>query len=62
MHQKYVHQESRIPQFEREVFEIEKGVGEGKGLKDNFKKTKVMVSGSKGEVLQSKVDPSAVVG
>ena len=26
-------------------------------LKANLKKTKVMVSGSKGEVLQSKVDP-----
>ena len=28
-----------------------------KGLKVNFKKTKVMLSGSKDEVLQSKVDP-----
>ena len=32
---------------------------ESKGLKVNFKKTKVMVSGSKGEVLKSKVDPCA---
>ena len=30
-----------------------------KGLKVNLKKTKVMMSGSKGEVLKSKVDSSA---
>ena len=30
---------------------------ESKGLKVNLKKTRVMVSGSKGEVLKSKVDP-----
>ena len=30
---------------------------EGKGLKVNLKKTKVMVSGSKSEVLKSKNDP-----
>ena len=35
---------------------------ESKGLKVNFKKTKVMVSGSKGEVLNSKVDPCAKYG
>ena len=32
---------------------------ESKGLKVNFKKTKVMVSGLKGEVLENKVDPCA---
>ena len=35
---------------------------ESKGLKANLKKTKVMVSGSKGEVLKSKVDPCAKCG
>ena len=35
---------------------------ESKGLKVNLKKTKVMVSGSKGEVLKSKVDPCAKCG
>ena len=30
---------------------------ESKGLKVKLKKTKVIVSGSKGEVLKSKVDP-----
>ena len=32
---------------------------ESKGLKVNLKKTKVMVSGSKDEVLKSKADPVA---
>ena len=32
---------------------------ESKGMKVNLKKTKVMVSGSKGEVLKSEVDPCA---
>ena len=32
---------------------------ESKGLKVNLKKTKLMVSGLKGEVLKSKVDPCA---
>ena len=35
---------------------------ERKGLKVNLKKTKVMVSGSEGEVLESKVDPYAKCG
>ena len=35
---------------------------ESKWLKVNLKKTKVMVSGSKGEILESKVDPSAKCG
>ena len=35
---------------------------ESKGLKVNLKKTKVMVSGSKGEVLKSKVDPCVKCG
>ena len=35
---------------------------ESKRLKMNLKKTKVMVSGSKGEVLKSKVDPCAKCG
>ena len=35
---------------------------ESKGLKVNLKKTKVMVSVSKGEVLKSKVDPCAKCG
>ena len=35
---------------------------ESKGLKVNLKKTKVMVSGSKGEVLKSKVDPCTNCG
>ena len=37
---------------------MERGV-ESKGLKVNLKKTKVIMSGSKGEVLKSKVDPCA---
>ena len=32
---------------------------ENKGMKVNFKKTKVMVNSSKGEVPKSKVDPCA---
>ena len=35
---------------------------ESKGLKVNLKKTKVMVSGWKGEVLKSTVDPYAKCG
>ena len=35
---------------------------ESKGMKVNIKKTKVMVGGSKGEVLKSKVDPCAKYG
>ena len=35
---------------------------ESKGPKVNLKKTKVMMSGSKGEVLRSKVDPCAKCG
>ena len=35
---------------------------ERKGLKVDLKKTKVMVSGSKGEVVKSKVDPCAKCG
>ena len=35
---------------------------ESKQLKVNLKKTKVMVSGSKGEVFKSKVDPCAKCG
>ena len=35
---------------------------ESKGLKVNLENTKVMVSGSKGEVLKSKVDPCAKCG
>ena len=35
---------------------------ESKGLKVNLKKTKVMVSGSKDEVLKSRVDPCAECG
>ena len=35
---------------------------ESKRLKVNLKKTKVMVSGSKGEVLKSKFDPRAKCG
>ena len=35
---------------------------ESKGLKVNLKKPKVMMSGSKGEVLKSKVDPCAKCG
>ena len=35
---------------------------ESKGLKVNLKKTKVMMSGSKGEVLKSKVDACAKCG
>ena len=35
---------------------------ESKSLKVNLKKTKVVVSGSKGEVLKSKVDPCAKCG
>ena len=33
-----------------------------KGLKVNIRKTKVMVSGSEGELFKSKVDPSGVCG
>ena len=35
---------------------------ERKGLKVNLKKNKVMVNGSKGEVLKSKADPCAKCG
>ena len=35
---------------------------ESKGLKVNLENTKVMVNGSKGEVLKSKVDPCAKCG
>ena len=35
---------------------------ESKGLQVNIKKTKVMVSGLKGEVLESKVDPCVKCG
>ena len=35
---------------------------ESKRLKVNLKKTKVMLSGSKGEVLKCKVDPCAKCG
>ena len=35
---------------------------ESKGLKVNLKKTKVIMSGSKGEVLKSKADPCAKCG
>ena len=35
---------------------------ESKGLKVNLKKTKVMVSNSKSEVIKSKVDPCAKRG
>ena len=41
----------------KEKFFKWKEVFESKGLKVNLKKTKVMVSGSKGEVIKSKVDP-----
>ena len=45
----------------KEKFEW-KEVFESKGLKVNLKKTKVIVSGSKSEVLKSKVDPCAKCG
>ena len=35
---------------------------ESKGLKVNLKKTKVIISGSKGEVIKSKVNPCAKCG
>ena len=46
----------------KEKFLKWKDAFESKGLKVNLKKTKVMVSGSKGEVLKSKVDPCAKCG
>ena len=46
----------------KEKFFKWKKVFESKGLKVNFKKTKVIVSGLKGEVLKSKVDPYAKCG
>ena len=44
--------------FETEIFKRKKAF-ESKGLKVNIKKTKVVVSGSKGEILKSKVDQCA---
>ena len=41
----------------KEKFLKWKDAFESKGLKVDLKKTKLMVSGSKGEVLKSKVDP-----
>ena len=46
----------------KEKFLKWKEVFESKGLKVNLKKTKVMVSGSKGEKLKSKLDPCAKSG
>ena len=46
----------------REKFQKWKDAFECKGLKVNLKKTKVMVSGSEGEVLKSKIDPCGVCG
>ena len=48
-------------EFERKVFKWKEAF-ESKGLKVNLKKTKVMVSGSKGEVFKSTVDPCAKCG
>ena len=39
-----------------------KGALESKGLKVNTRKTKVMVSGSEGELFKSKIDPCGVCG
>ena len=47
---------------EKEKFFKWKEVFQSKGLKVNLKKTKVMVSGSKSEVLKSKVDQCAKCG
>ena len=46
----------------KEKFLKRKEAIESKELKINFMKTKVMVSGSKGEVLKSKVDPCTKCG
>ena len=43
-------------------FGIWKDALESKGLKVNTRKTKVMVSGSEGELYKSKIDPCGVCG
>ena len=44
----------------REKLLQKKQAFESKGLKVNLRKTKVMISGLKGEILKSKLDPFAV--
>ena len=46
----------------RERFQRWRSALEGKGLKVNVGKTKVMVSGTKGEIVLSKIDPCGICG
>ena len=46
----------------REKFQKWKEAFESKGMKVNLKKTKVMVSGSEGERIVSKIDPCGMCG
>ena len=46
----------------RERFQKWRCALEGKGLKMNVGKTKIMVSGTKGEIVLSKIDPCGICG
>ena len=46
----------------RESFQKWRSALEGKGLKVNVGKTKIMVSGTKGEIVLSKIDPCGICG
>ena len=46
----------------KERFQKWRSTLESKGLKVNLGKTKVIVSGSEGEVIQSKIDPCGICG
>ena len=46
----------------RERFQRWRGALESKGMKVNIRKTKMMVSGSEGEIVRSKVDPCGICG
>ena len=46
----------------RERFQRRRDALESKGLRINFRKTKMMVSGAEGEVVRSRVDPCGICG
>ena len=46
----------------RERYQTWRSALEGKGLKVNIGKTKMMVSGTESEVALSKIDPSGICG
>ena len=45
-----------------ERFQRWRGASESKGMKVNIRKTKMMVSDAKGEIVCSKVDPCGICG